>query len=336
HQVLPDTQSGAQQAPFEATAAYVGQGRHAADDAAIAYAGDWTAGAISMDESGLDADLVVRTADAPGARVDLPFNGQEIDLIYNLGPDQGQFEVLIDGAAVADEDSGAPLVVDAYSASRRYGERLELSAEASGEHTLTLVVSDARNPESGGSGISLSAIDVLPPARQSSLPLIIGLIVVVQVVAGVFAWLLGKPLFSWLASTLDTRRSILLALGIYTVIAIWGFFLDSTVEFWCLAWLVAIVQGGSQALSRSLFSSLSPAAKSGEFFGFYGVMEKFSAIIGPLIFAFAATVFGQSRPAIISLCAFFIIGGWLLTRVNITEGQRIAREEDAALAAKGA
>ncbi|MCL4250504.1 MAG: MFS transporter, partial [Anaerolineae bacterium] len=91
---------------------------------------------------------------------------------------------------------------------------------------------------------------------------------------------------------------------------------------------------GSQALSRSLFSSLSPAAKSGEFFGFYGVMEKFSAIIGPLIFAFAATVFGQSRPAIVSLILFFIVGGWLLSRVNIAEGQRVAREEDAALAAR--
>ncbi|MBK8027466.1 MAG: MFS transporter [Chloroflexi bacterium] len=95
--------------------------------------------------------------------------------------------------------------------------------------------------------------------------------------------------------------------------------------------MVAIVQGGSQALSRSLYSSMSPAAKSGEFFGLYGIMERFSSILGPLLFALAVAAFGSSRPAIISLIVFFIVGGFLLTRVNIEEGQRIAREEDAAI-----
>ncbi len=60
-------------------------------------------------------------------------------------------------------------------------------------------------------------------------------------------------------------------------------------------------------------------------------MEKFSAIVGPLIFAFAAATFGSSRPAILSIVAFFILGGFLLTRVNVEEGRRVAREEDAAL-----
>jgi UMF1 family MFS transporter len=103
------------------------------------------------------------------------------------------------------------------------------------------------------------------------------------------------------------------------------------IEFWFLAWMVAVVQGGSQALSRSLFSSMAPAAKSGEFFGLFGIMEKFSAIVGPLVFAWAATTFGSSRPAILSLIAFFIVGGYLLTRVDIQEGRRVAREEDATL-----
>ena len=80
------------------------------------------------------------------------------------------------------------------------------------------------------------------------------------------------------------------------IVAIWGYFLDSVVEFWFLAWMVAIVQGGSQALSRSLYAALSPAAKSGEFFGLFGIMEKFSAIIGPLLFAAAGIIFGSSRP----------------------------------------
>jgi UMF1 family MFS transporter len=103
------------------------------------------------------------------------------------------------------------------------------------------------------------------------------------------------------------------------------------VEFWFLAWLVAVVQGGSQGLSRSLFSSMSPAAKSGEFFGLFGVMEKFSAIVGPLVFAFAAATFGSSRPAVLGIIAFFIIGGLLLTLVNVEEGRRVAQAEDAEL-----
>jgi UMF1 family MFS transporter len=95
--------------------------------------------------------------------------------------------------------------------------------------------------------------------------------------------------------------------------------------------MVAIVQGGSQALSRSLFSSMSPAAKSGEFFGLFGIMEKFSAILGPLVFAWAGATFGSSRPAVLSLILFFIVGGFLLTRVDIDAGRRAAQEEDAAL-----
>ena len=134
-----------------------------------------------------------------------------------------------------------------------------------------------------------------------------------------------------MVETMDTRRSIILALIVYAVIAVWGFFLNSVIEFWFLAWMVAIVQGGSQALSRSLYASMSPATKSGEFFGLYGVMEKFSAILGPLLFAGAAAAFDSSRPAVLSLIVLFFVGILLLTRVNVDEGRRLAREEDAAL-----
>ena len=144
-----------------------------------------------------------------------------------------------------------------------------------------------------------------------------------------FAFLLQSR-FVALSNRLDTRRSILLSLLIYCIIACWGFVLDATLEFWMLAWMVAMVQGGSQALSRSLYASLCPATKSGEFFGFYSIMEKFASIIGPLIFAFAGIVLGSSRPAILSLILLFAIGGYLLSRVNIQEGQRVAREDDAA------
>jgi UMF1 family MFS transporter len=160
--------------------------------------------------------------------------------------------------------------------------------------------------------------------------MILAFVVAVELIGLALAFVLGPVLFSGLAESIDTKRGILLALSIYAVIAVWGFFLDSVVEFWFLAWMVAVVQGGSQALSRSLFSVMSPAAKSGEFFGLFGVMEKFSAIVGPLIFAWAATTFGSSRPAVLSIIAFFVIGGYLLTRVNVEEGKRVAKAEDAA------
>ncbi|MBM4432168.1 MAG: MFS transporter, partial [Chloroflexi bacterium] len=210
-----------------------------------------------------------------------------------------------------------------------YGVHRTFQAEAPGEHVLSLVSTGDKNPASTGTAMTLAQVEVLPPLRRSSLPLIIGSIIVLEAVGALLAWLLGRPLFSRWAETLDTRRSIILALIIYAVIAIWGYFLNSVVEFWFLAWMVAIVQGGSQALSRSLYASMSPAAKSGEFFGLYGVMEKFSAIIGPLLFAAAAAVFDSSRPAVLSLIVFFLVGIFLLTRVNVEEGHRVAREEDA-------
>ena len=74
---------------------------------------------------------------------------------------------------------------------------------------------------------------------------------------------------------------------------------------------------------------MSPAAKSGEFFGLYGVMEKFSAVIGPLLFAAAAAAFGSSRPAVLSLILLFLIGIALLSMVDVDEGRRVAQEEDA-------
>ena len=197
----------------------------------------------------------------------------------------------------------------------------------------TLVMSRATTPSDVGAGtlLSMAQIEVLAPVSESSLPTILGLIIAVQVVAAVFAWLIGQRFVGHLASMLDTRRSILLALWFYSVIAVWGYILRSTIEFWFLAWMVAMVQGGSQALSRSLYAALSPASKSGEFFGLFGVMEKFSAFIGPLIFALAAVTFGSSRPAVLALIAFFILGGYLLTRVNVDAGRQVAQADDAAL-----
>jgi len=158
---------------------------------------------------------------------------------------------------------------------------------------------------------------------------ILGSILLVQALGLILAWILGPRLLSGLSRRMDARNGILLALGIYILIATWGYFLHTVVEFWCLAWLVAVVQGGTQALSRSLFSSLAPASKSGEFFGLFGVMEKFAAILGPLLFSMAALLLGSSRPAVLSVIVFFVAGGLLLRRVDIAAGMRAAQAEDA-------
>ena len=157
----------------------------------------------------------------------------------------------------------------------------------------------------------------------------LGILLAIQLVGFLFAYFLGPALFAGLAEKFNTKRSIILALVTYGIISVWGFFLNSVIEFWFLAWMVATVQGGSQALSRSLYASMSPASKSGEFFGLFGVMEKFSAILGPILFAAAGATFASSRPAILSLIAFFIIGGWLLTKVDVDEGRKVAKAEDA-------
>lgn len=138
--------------------------------------------------------------------------------------------------------------------------------------------------------------------------------------------------FGWLAKRLGTKKSIYLALGVYTIISIFGYFLNEAWQFWVLGFMVGMVQGGSQALSRSLYGAMTPKAKSAEFFGFYGMSSKFAGIAGPLLFAVVGQLMGSSRLSIVSIIVFFVVGGLLLSRVDEAEGIRIAKEEDAQMA----
>ena len=81
---------------------------------------------------------------------------------------------------------------------------------------------------------------------------------------------------------------------------------------------------------------MSPTALSGEFFGFFSIMSRFSAIIGPLLFTAAVVIFGSSRPAVLGLIVFFLVGILILARVDEDEGRQVAREADEAAAAAGA
>jgi UMF1 family MFS transporter len=92
-------------------------------------------------------------------------------------------------------------------------------------------------------------------------------------------------------------------------------------HFFALAFLVGTVQGGSQALSRSMFARMIPKYKSSEFFGFFSVFEKFAGIAGPALFAVSVSTFGSSRTAVLSVILFFVAGAAVLTRVNVAEGE---------------
>jgi len=125
----------------------------------------------------------------------------------------------------------------------------------------------------------------------------------------------------------------MVGLGWYALLMVGGFFMSQPWHFWALAFGVGMVQGGTQALSRSLFGVMAPKARSAEFFGFYDVSSKFAGIAGPLLFSVVGQLMGTSRLSIVSLMVFFVGGIILLTRVNEKEGIRIATEENARAAA---
>jgi UMF1 family MFS transporter len=152
---------------------------------------------------------------------------------------------------------------------------------------------------------------------------LIAAILIVQFVGIPFTFLFGA-----VAGRIGAKRGIFLGLGVYACISVLAYFMTSATEFFILAGLVGMVQGGTQALSRSLFASLIPAHKSGEFFGFYSVFEKFASIFGPLLFNVTIALTGSSRNAILSIMAFFIVGGLLLLRVNVAEGRSAAAEAE--------
>ncbi len=132
--------------------------------------------------------------------------------------------------------------------------------------------------------------------------------------------------FGTLAGWIGPKKSIQGALVLFVGIGYLGFRLSTAWEFYLLALLVSMVLGGTQALSRSLFASMIPKSKSSEFFAFFAVAEKFAGILGPAVFALLIALTGSSRAAVLSIVVFFVIGGFLLSRVDVEEGRRAAQE----------
>jgi MFS transporter, UMF1 family len=154
---------------------------------------------------------------------------------------------------------------------------------------------------------------------------LIGSLLMVQFVAAPTSLLFGR-----LARRLGPQRSVALGLAGYVAITVLGFYMTRPIHFWMLAALVALFQGGTQALSRSMFASLVPRRRMSELFGFYSVSEKLSGVVGPLLFGVVAQVSGKGRFAVITLLPFFVVGAWLLLTVDLDAGRRRAEAEDAA------
>jgi len=155
----------------------------------------------------------------------------------------------------------------------------------------------------------------------------IGALLVTQFIGIPFAFLFGM-----FADRVGAKIAIFVGLAVYSGITILGYFMHSASEFFALAILVGMVQGGTQALSRSLFASMIPRHKSSEFFAFFSVFERYAGILGPAIFAWVVERSGTSRNAIISVLAFFLLGAALLTLVDVAAGRRAARQSESAFA----
>ncbi len=143
---------------------------------------------------------------------------------------------------------------------------------------------------------------------------------VTQVVAAPFAIIYGK-----LADKFSGKIMLYIGIIIYMIVCIYAYFLNSTLDFWILAMLVATSQGGIQALSRSYYAKLVPKEKSNEFFGFYNIFGKFASIMGPLIVGLTAQLTGHSNMGVFSLVILFVIGIFFLNRVSEPKNTEVAK-----------
>ena len=131
-------------------------------------------------------------------------------------------------------------------------------------------------------------------------------------------------IYGWLASKIGAKTGIMVGITAYSFITLLGYFMTEAWHFYVLAILIGLFMGGIQALSRSLYTRIIPPDKSAEFFGFYNMLGKFAAIIGPALMGTIALVTGSARLSILSILLLFILGAFFLNKVDIEEGKRLA------------
>jgi UMF1 family MFS transporter len=153
---------------------------------------------------------------------------------------------------------------------------------------------------------------------------LIGALLMVQLVAAPASLAFGR-----LARPLGPKRAVMFGLAGYCGISVFAFFLAKPWQFWVLALMVALFQGGTQALSRSMFASLVPKRQVSELFGFYSVSEKMAGVVGPVLFAGVTQLTGGGRLATLTLLPLFLAGAWMLSRVDLARGALEAAADDA-------
>lgn len=148
------------------------------------------------------------------------------------------------------------------------------------------------------------------------------------IVALLITQFVGFPaalVFGRLGERWGVKRGILLAIGVYALVVIGASRMDRVEEFYLLAVAIGLVQGGIQALSRALFASLIPTGRTAEFFGFFNMVGKFAAVLGPIMVGLTAALTGDSRLSLIPILLLFLIGAALLWRVDLDAGRAAAR-----------
>ena len=133
-------------------------------------------------------------------------------------------------------------------------------------------------------------------------------------------------LYNWFAKKIGVKNAVLVAIVGYGCITILGYLMNDITHFYVLAAMIGIFQGGIQSLSRSLFTRLVPKNKEAEFFGFYNMLGKFAAVVGPILVGWITVLTGNPRAGILSIVVLFILGGLLFRKVDFKEGERIALE----------
>jgi MFS transporter, UMF1 family len=133
-------------------------------------------------------------------------------------------------------------------------------------------------------------------------------------------------IYGWFGGKIGVKKALFVAIGAYSFITLLGFFMQEVWHFYALAAMVGLFQGGIQALSRSYYTRLIPENKSGEFFGFFNMLGKFAAVLGPFMMGAVTVLTGSNRFGILSILILFIVGAVILSKVDEEEGRRIARE----------
>jgi UMF1 family MFS transporter len=150
-----------------------------------------------------------------------------------------------------------------------------------------------------------------------------------MIIALIMVQFIGFPaalVFNWFSSKVSPKNAILVAIFFYSIGTSLAYFMTSKIHFFMLAGMIGLFQGGIQAISRSLFARLVPKGKEGEFFGFFNMLGKFSAVMGPILLGSITLLTGSVRIALLSIVVLFVLGALMLYRVDFVEGEKLAKQ----------